>query len=212
MLRAKLAYKLDGWVESIFLLFPSKGINPNVLTFSGLILSIGACLSLAFGELRLGGGLVLLAGTFDVLDGAAARIYKRDTSFGVLLDSVADRYSDLVVYVGLIVYCAQQGRMADLVVATVALVGCSVVPYVRARGETLIPECKIGLMERAERIIVLSLGLLLGLLTPTLWLLAILSHVTVLQRLHYVRRQLNDRCQEGLPKEVEELPVGRNVK
>lgn len=212
MLRTRLAYKLDGWLESIFLFFSSRGVNPNTLTFSGLILSVGASLSLAFGWLRLGGGLVLLAGVFDILDGAAARIYKRGTPFGVLLDSVADRYSDLVVYVGLVIYCAHQGRMVDLVVAGVASVGCAVIPYVRARGETLIPECKIGLMERPERIILLSLGLLLNLLTPTLWLLAVLCHITVLQRLYHVRLQLNNRYQEELAREVEELSVGRNFK
>ena len=152
--------------------------------------------------------MILLAGAFDILDGAAARIYKRDTPFGTLLDSVTDRYSDLVVYVGLVIYCAQQGQKTDIIMAGIALIGCAVVPYARARGETLVPECKIGLMERPERVIMLSLGLLSGLLSLTLWLLAILCHITVLQRLYYVRKKLHDRYQEPL---VEKFPGGRNL-
>lgn len=204
MLCSKLASRLDRWLKFAFSPL-KKGVNPNTLTLLGLVFSLLTAFCIASGRLRLGGVLALLAGAFDILDGAAARIYQRNTRFGTLLDSVVDRYSDLVVYIGLIVYYAHQRWMANLILVCVVLMASMLIPYIRARAETLMPDCSGGLMERPERVILLSAGLLLNLLTPVLWVLAILGHITVFQRLYFAWQGLNDSYRSPLADKPEEL-------
>ncbi|MBI2877201.1 MAG: CDP-alcohol phosphatidyltransferase family protein [Candidatus Tectomicrobia bacterium] len=182
-----------------------KGVNPNTLTLLGFAFSLLTAFCIASGRLRLGGLLILLAGGFDVLDGAVARIYQRNTRFGVLLDAVMDRYSDLVVYVGLIIYYAQRRQMTDLILICVVLIAGMLIPYIRARAETLMPDCSGGLMERPERVLLLSAGLLFNLLSPVLWILAVLGHITVFQRLYFAWQRLNDSYRAPLAEKPEEL-------
>lgn len=204
MLRSKLASRLDSWLEFAFSPF-KKGINPNAFTLLGLAFSLLTAFCIASGRLRVGGILTLLAGAFDILDGAAARIYRRNTRFGILLDSVVDRYSDMLVYMGLIVYYAHQRWMANLILVCVVLMASMLIPYIRARAETLMPDCSGGLMERPERVILLSAGLMFNLLTPVLWVLAILGHITVFQRLHFAWQRLNESRRAPLADNPEEL-------
>lgn len=190
MLDAKLPERFDPWLVKPLTLLSKNGINPNVLTLTGLLFSFLACLGMVFDKIMLAGFITLIAGGFDILDGAAARIFKKVTPFGKFLDSVVDRYSDTFFYLGLMVYFSLRGQTSNLILTGVVLLGSILIPYTKAKAETLIGKCNIGIMERPERVILLSLGLIFHLITPVLWVLAILCHITVFQRIFYTRKRL----------------------
>src|SRR3990167_54848 len=200
MLDAKLPERLDPWLVKLLTPFSKNGINPNFLTLMGLLLSFLASLGIIFDRIILAGVIILMAGGFDILDGAAARIFKKVTPFGKFLDSVVDRYSDTFVCLGLMVYFSLRGQTGNLILTGVVLLGCILIPYTKAKAETLIGKCNIGIMERPERVILLSLGLIFNIITPVLWILAILCHITVFQRIFYTRKRLhsgarrNNKC------------------
>jgi CDP-diacylglycerol--glycerol-3-phosphate 3-phosphatidyltransferase len=158
-------------------------IHPNTLTFIGLLINIWAALYFAQGSFRAAGGVMILAGLFDMVDGRVARAQNRVTEFGAFFDSVIDRYSDLVLYLGLLVYYANIGRNRYAVLVGIAMAGSVMVSYTRARAESLIPSCKGGFFERPERIVLLIIGALADKIAPTLWLLAIGPNITVIHRI-----------------------------
>jgi CDP-diacylglycerol--glycerol-3-phosphate 3-phosphatidyltransferase len=177
-------------------------VRPNVLTICGLIVSLAAAGFASMGRFAAAGGLLLAAGAFDALDGAIARRTNQSSPFGAFLDSVLDRYADLSVLLGLTLHYAVAWGGAEaarpglpwsnpaLVVAAGAILGSALTPYARARAESLVPECKVGVAERPERLVILAVGLLFDRVVTALAMLAILANVTVLQRLFYVRRVL----------------------
>ncbi|MFO7634651.1 MAG: CDP-alcohol phosphatidyltransferase family protein [Caldilinea sp.] len=162
----------------------STGISPNALTFIGFALTLVVAIILATGNLFFGGLLLILAALFDTLDGALARHSNQVTIFGAFLDSAMDRYSEAVTLVGLMFFYASQpdGTITILLLA-LTLVGSLMVSYTRARAEAVGIECKEGLFQRTERIVVLIVGLLTGWMAPVLWILAIFTNVTVIQRI-----------------------------
>jgi len=189
MLGSMLNHKLDPYLYK--LAEWSKGfIRPNHLTLIGLIVNLGAAFALALGKWKIGGIAILVAGLFDLLDGAVARSQGRVTPFGGFFDSVIDRYSDFSLFVGLLFYYAYTGHPFLILLASTAAMGSFLVPFTRARAETVITSCKVGLMERPERIILLALGALLDWMIPILWILAILTHITVIQRILHTKREL----------------------
>ena len=141
----------------------STGINPNLLTFFGLLVNCWAAVMFALGKFRSGAMIIFFAAFLDMLDGQVARREKRVTAFGAFFDSTLDRYSDMALYMGLLVYYAQAGRGSYVILAAVATAGSVMVSYSRARAESLIPLCKVGFMERPERMVLLILG---GLVQP----------------------------------------------
>jgi CDP-diacylglycerol--glycerol-3-phosphate 3-phosphatidyltransferase len=163
-------------------------IRPNQLTILGL--SVSALSALAFGSdyQRWGGVLLALAGACDILDGALARASGQVSPFGAFLDSVLDRYSDLLVLAGLIVLFGRLGRGADVVVTLAALIGTVMVSYTRARAESIGVECKVGLMERGERLLVLIAGALAGLMVPAIWIVAVGANATAVHRIFHTWR------------------------
>ena len=176
--------------------FIKHGVNPNFFTTVGLIISAIATYVLAIGSLRFGGALVLLAGTFDILDGRVARATNRVTKFGALYDSTLDRYGEVMIFFGLAYYFSQNVLIiagldwSTLAVVSVsmALGGSIMTSYVRARAEGLGLECKVGIMQRAERLVYLGFGAVFHKYTLVLALIviAILANFTAIQRLHYV--------------------------
>jgi len=169
------------------------GLTPNQLTVLGLVLNAVVAVALALGQLQLGGVLLLVAGAFDMLDGAVARATGKVTRFGGVLDSVLDRYSEALVLGGLLIWIVR----ADLGVVPVLLcyatiVGSLLVSYVRARAEGAGIPLTQGFFARPERIVVLAVGLLLARPVAILWLLAIATNVTVLQRVWLVRQAARD--------------------
>lgn len=191
MLKAKLGERFDPFLLRISRLILRMGLRPNSLTYIGLGLNCLAAWALAEGEWLQGASLIILAGFFDILDGATARNCAEATSFGSFLDSVIDRYSDLILFIGLFFFYSRQGSVLYQVLVGLGLMGTALVPYTRARAETLIPRCNVGVMERAERILLLFIGAAITSLMPVvIWSLAILTNATVVQRILYTRQQM----------------------
>ncbi|MGA3213391.1 MAG: CDP-alcohol phosphatidyltransferase family protein, partial [Terriglobales bacterium] len=150
-------------------------------------------------------GLVIIgAGIFDMVDGRVARETGQVTSFGGFFDSVIDRYSDLALFFGLLVYYARANRFFYIVLVAVVMTGSVMVSYTRARAESLIGQCKVGFMERPERIVLVIIGALFNRMGPVLWVIAILSNITVVHRIVYTWRQTKDLrpLQEEHPLEI----------
>jgi CDP-diacylglycerol--glycerol-3-phosphate 3-phosphatidyltransferase len=163
-------------------------VRPNHLTVVGLGVSILAALALAQGRLRVGALLLALAGLFDFFDGSLARLANSVSAFGAFLDSVVDRYSDLVVLLGVVLYYHRAADTQGVFLTMVTMVGTIMISYTKARAQSIGLACEIGLMERPERLIVLIAGATFNVLTPAVIALAVLTNVTALQRIFYTRR------------------------
>jgi len=144
---------------------------------------------LGLGYLRVGGLLILVASAVDSLDGSLARYTNRTTAFGAFLESTLDRYSEAALYAALVWHFAHAGDAVAAVVATAALFGSQAVSYTRARAEGLDIDCKVGVFTRVERLLALAVGLALGFPEAAMWVVAVFSHFTALQRILHVRRQ-----------------------
>ncbi len=166
------------------------GVTPNMLTVTGFVLTVGVALVIASGYEFLGGILVILVGLFDMLDGAVARVRGLKTDFGAFLDSTLDRASEAVVLAGVLVVYPEI-RTAVLIVA--ALAGSMLVSYTRAKAEAMQVHGEVGWLPRPQRVVLLAAGLITGLVIPALWVLAVLTNVTTVQRILHVRRQLGNR-------------------
>lgn len=174
-----------------------------MVTLVGLLLSIVTALVIASGLVIAGGALVLFAGIFDMFDGAMARVRNAATTFGAFLDSTLDRYSESIILGGLLFYALQRPTLHEalwpwaneqewmIVLIFVAAIGSLMVSYAKARAEGLGLECKMGLLARPERVVILAIGLLTGTTIWALTLLAMLSHVTAVERIVHVWRAAN---------------------
>ena len=184
-------------------------INPNILTFTGAVISFWAAWEFGHGRFFEGGLIVILAGLFDMLDGAVARVSGSETRFGAFYDSVIDRYSDIILLQGLMVWYARQQMLGFVVLVGVVLMGAVMTSYTRARAESLIQTCKIGFMERPERIVLLIIGGLANRMEAVLWVLAILGNWTVINRIYYTWKELPRPTKTGKSdsKTVEPFPV-----
>jgi phosphatidylglycerophosphate synthase len=193
MLKAKLGDRLDPFLIGTSRFIQRLGLRPNTLTFIGLGFNGLAAWALAAGEWLQGCSLIILASFFDILDGAMARNCRETSRFGAFLDSVTDRYSDLCLLVGMFIYYSRQGSFLYQVLVGLILMGTAVIPYVRARAELLIPQCNVGILERAERILLLFLGAAIPSIMPVvIWILAIFTNFTVFQRVLYTYRQIGE--------------------
>jgi CDP-diacylglycerol--glycerol-3-phosphate 3-phosphatidyltransferase len=177
----------------------SSRVSPDVLTITGLALNGVACACFAFaggkgytdpGMLRVGGLVALVASIFDMLDGRVARLRGRETKFGAYLDSTMDRYSDMVLHLGLTILYARMDQTLPMVLVWAAAFGGFMTSYARARAESLIPRCTVGLMERPERIVLLIVGALTNRMAAVLWIVAVLSNITAIQRVVYTYVEL----------------------
>ncbi len=179
-----LRERSQGVLEAIAHVLQATHISPNMLTVIGFAVALVVAFVLASGQLRLGGVLMILAAVFDAFDGTLARVSNRTSRFGAFLDSTLDRYSESVIFLGLLVYYFQAGIQTEAILAVVALVGSLMVSYTRARAEGLGLNIKSGLLTRVERVLILIVGLISGWMLVALWLLAILSNFTALQRIY----------------------------
>ena len=164
-------------------------IHPNYLTALGLAINIVSAILFGKGLFFAAGLVVLGAGVFDMVDGRVARISNSVTSFGAFFDSVVDRYSDMAIYIGLLVYYARVNRFLYLVLVALVMAGSVMISYARARAESLIPSCKVGFLERPERVVLIIIGALMDRMGPVLWVIAVLSNVTVIHRCFYTWRE-----------------------
>ena len=162
-------------------------LRPNHLTIMGLGVSVLAAVAFAHGRMRPAAGLLIIAALFDFFDGALARLARQATFFGAFLDSVVDRYSDLVVLAGIVFLYQRLDSEVGILCALIAAIGTVMVSYTKARAQSIGLACDVGLMERPERLIVLIAGGLFDLLLPALAVLAVLTNTTALQRILHVR-------------------------
>jgi CDP-diacylglycerol---glycerol-3-phosphate 3-phosphatidyltransferase len=158
-------------------------IHPNALTFIGLMINIFAAWLLASGRFFYAGLTIIGAGLFDMVDGRVARETNTVTRFGGFFDSVVDRYSDLALLMGLLVYYANINRNFYVVLTAVVMTASVMISYTRARAENTIPLCKVGFLERPERIVLLIIGALCDRMAAVLWVIAILGNITVIHRM-----------------------------
>jgi len=164
-------------------------IHPNVLTFLGLVINAIAAVLLARGSFFAAGIVIISAGLFDMVDGRVARETNQVTRFGGYFDSVLDRYSDLALLMGLLVYYGNINRPFYVVLTAIVMTGTVMVSYTRARAENTIPSCKVGFMERPERVVLLIIGALFDRMAPVLWVIAVLSNITVIHRMIFTYQE-----------------------
>ena len=158
-------------------------VNPNVLTFCGLLINIWAACLLGTGRFFAAGWVIIFAGLFDMVDGRVARATNQVTRFGGFFDSVLDRYSDLALLMGLLVYYGSINRPLYVVLTATVMTASVMISYARTRAENIIPTCKVGFLERPERVVLLILGALFDRMAPVLWLIAVLGNITVIHRM-----------------------------
>jgi CDP-diacylglycerol---glycerol-3-phosphate 3-phosphatidyltransferase len=183
-------------------------IHPNVLTFLGLVINTWAAWLFAQGRFRQAALVVIGAGLFDMVDGRVARATDRVTRFGGFFDSVLDRYSDLALFMGLLVYYASINRFFYIVLTAVVMTGSVMVSYTRARAECTIPKCKVGFLERPERVVLVIIGALFNRMAPVLWVIAVLSNLTVIHRMIYTWQEAK-RLQDAQLRAVANPPESR---
>jgi len=194
--RKTIAYRVT---EPVVQLLATTPISPNIITWLGFLVTVGAAAFIATRHLLIAGAMVLLAGFFDILDGALARRTNRTTHFGGILDSTLDRLSEAALLLGIltlflltkeqsVLFTLLAKEWAILLVG-IALIGSLLVSYIRARAEAMGLECQVGLFTRAERVVVLVLGLFLNQIVIALAIIAVFSFITVGQRLVYVWQQ-----------------------
>jgi CDP-diacylglycerol--glycerol-3-phosphate 3-phosphatidyltransferase len=167
------------------------GIHPNVLTLIGVLINVAAAMALAVDRFVLAGVVMIVANIFDFIDGKVAHITGKQSEFGAFWDSTLDRFSDLALFTGLIWLYSSLGREDYVLVATLALIFSIMTSYARARAESLIEKCKVGFMERPERIVLFMIGAFTDRMAGVLWVILALSVVTVANRIYYTYLALN---------------------
>ena len=172
-------------------------IHPNILTFIGVLINVGAASALALGKFVTAGVIMVIANIFDFIDGKVAVELKAVSAFGGFWDSVIDRFSDISLFIGLIYLYTTMGRTDYVMITALAMMFAIMTSYTRARAESLIKKCKVGFMERPERIVLLMLGAFTNRMAAVLWVILVLSIFTVADRIILTYRELRD-AQEAI--------------
>lgn len=180
---------LQGVLDPLGKFLNRLGIMPNTVTVFGLVGNMIGAFFLAKGEMTIGGLIILAMGPVDALDGTMARLRGEPKEFGAFVDSVTDRYSELVIFGGLLYFYTTQGNWLSCLPVYLAAAGSVLVSYVRARGQSLGMDTKVGLLSRFERYIILSPSLIFNFPLVGVWIIAVFANITALQRILDVRRQ-----------------------
>ncbi|MGA7089671.1 MAG: CDP-alcohol phosphatidyltransferase family protein [Candidatus Acidiferrales bacterium] len=183
MLTNTIGRYLQWPVERLAALLSPTGVPPNVITWGALVLNLWAGVLFAAGRFAAGAGLMIAAGLCDLLDGPVARRQNRVSMFGAFLDSILDRYADLILFLGLLVYYARVNRFLYVGLAGAAMAGAVMVSYAKARAESLVPTKEVGFWERPERLVLMIIAGLANRMPLALWILAIGPNLTVIHRI-----------------------------
>jgi phosphatidylglycerophosphate synthase len=198
-----------GFIGTVFM-FPLRaiirasvtlGIHPNALTLIGMVINIAAAVALGMGRFYLGGVIMVAAAIFDFIDGKVAHITGKQSQFGAFWDSTLDRLSDLVLFLGLIHLYSNLRRTDYVMITALAAIFSIMISYARARAESLIDKCKVGFMERPERMVLFWIGAFSYRMAAVMWVLLVLSIITVINRIHYTYLALN----------AKPIPTGTNM-
>jgi CDP-diacylglycerol--glycerol-3-phosphate 3-phosphatidyltransferase len=168
------------------------GIHPNVLTFVGVLVNVAAAWQLANGRFITAGFIMVVANIFDFIDGKVARETHAESKFGGFWDSVIDRFSDIALFIGLIYLYSSLRRTDYVMITALAMMFAIMTSYTRARAESLIAKCKVGFMERPERIVLFMIGAFTNRMAACMWVIGVLSIFTVADRIIYTWRELKD--------------------
>jgi CDP-diacylglycerol--glycerol-3-phosphate 3-phosphatidyltransferase len=180
-------------LRAIIALSVALGIHPNLLTLIGVLVNVVAAWALAQDRFLAAGLIMIVANIFDFIDGKVAHITGTQSEFGAFWDSTLDRFSDLALFTGLIWLYADLGRKDYVLIATLTLIFSIMTSYARARAESLVAKCKVGFMERPERIVLFMIGAFTDRMAAVLWVILVLSVVTVANRIYYTYLELNRR-------------------
>jgi CDP-diacylglycerol--glycerol-3-phosphate 3-phosphatidyltransferase len=167
-------------------------IHPNILTFVGVLINIAAAVALGQGRFITAGVIMVVANIFDFIDGKVARELHAETKFGGFWDSVIDRFSDIALFLGLIYLYSTLGRTDYVMITAIAMMFAIMTSYTRARAESLISKCKVGFMERPERIVLFMIGAFTNRMAAVMWVIGVLSVFTVADRIIYTYRELRE--------------------
>jgi len=204
MLTRAIGRYLTWPIDRLAAVLARTGIPPNVITWSALVLNLWAGILFARGRFAAAGGMMILAGLCDLLGGPLARRQRRVSVFGGFLDSILDRYADLILFLGLLVYYVQVNRFRYAILAGAAMAGAVMVSYAKARAESLVPASEVGFFERPERHILMILGALTNRMQVVLWILAVGPNITVIHRIVHTWRQTGGSPQPQVaPESVE---------
>jgi CDP-diacylglycerol---glycerol-3-phosphate 3-phosphatidyltransferase len=176
------------------------GVHPNTLTLIGVLINVAAAVALGNDRFLLGGAIMIVANIFDFIDGKVAHITGKSSQFGAFWDSTLDRFSDIALFLGLIYLYSDLRRTDYVMIAALGLMFSIMTSYARARAESLIEKCKVGFMERPERIVLFMIGAFTDRMAAVMWVILVLSIVTVANRIHYTYLALNHKP----------MPVGGN--
>jgi phosphatidylglycerophosphate synthase len=190
VIKATVGKNLDVWIYRLFPFLFWRKLDPNALTVTGALVSSVAAAALATGRPVAGGLLMLAGGFFDLVDGVVARHRGIATRFGAFLDSTLDRWVDAVLMVGISVHYAREGAPQHVALAGLALAAMVLVSYSKARAELVLPTFEVGLLERAERVVILAAGAIFDLLVVALWIIAVGSAITAAQRIALAYREM----------------------
>lgn len=185
----QMRIRFRGLLNSIGGFLNNLGITPNAMTIFGLIGNTIGAVFLAMGQMTIGGLIILAMGPIDALDGTMARLRGMSGQFGAFVDSVTDRYSELIIFGGLLYYYVGEGNSTATMLVFAASAGSVLVSYIRSRGQSLGWDTKVGILTRMERYLVLAPSLILNIPLVGLWIIAIFANITALQRIIDVRRQ-----------------------
>ena len=177
-------------LRAIIALCVKLKIHPNTLTFIGVLINIAAAWALALGRFVLAGFVMIVANIFDFIDGKVARERSIETEFGGFWDSVMDRFSDISLFIGLIYLYSTLGRTDYVMITALAMMFAVLTSYTRARAESLVEKCKVGFMERPERIVLFMIGAFTNRMAGVLWVILVLSILTVADRIYFTWREL----------------------
>ncbi len=184
-IRRYVSWPIDGLAR----ILASTGIPPNVITWSALAANLCAGVLFAKGRFPAAGGMVIVAGICDLLDGPVARLQNRVSLFGGFLDSILDRYADFLLFLGLLVYYVELNRFRYAVLAGAAMAGAVMISYAKARAASLVPESEVGFWDRPERLVLIIIAALANRMGLALWILAIGPNITVVHRIVYTWKQ-----------------------
>jgi CDP-diacylglycerol--glycerol-3-phosphate 3-phosphatidyltransferase len=165
-------------------------IHPNVLTFVGVLINLAAAWALATGRFVTAGAIMIAANIFDFIDGKVAREMGMESAFGGFWDSVMDRFSDLALFLGLVYLYSSVHRTDYVVITVIAMIFTVLTSYARARAESVVAQCKVGFMERPERIVLFMIGAFTNRMAAVMWVILVLSILTVANRIFYTWREL----------------------
>jgi len=210
MLKRTIGRLLVWPIERLAALLAATGIPPNVITCSALVLNLWAAILFAAGRFPAAGGMMIAAGLCDLLDGPVARRQGRVSMFGGFLDSIFDRYADLILFLGLLVYYSHVNRFGYAMLAGAAMAGSVMVSYAKARAESLVPPSEVELWERPERLLLMILGALTNRMHVVLWILAVVPNITVIQRI--VRTWQQTKVESHAPAAPSRVPTSQPSK